>query len=422
MSAFLMLQECLIVYNDGECPYSKAELHMAAMELAGYRYLRETEPNCFSVTNRGRCSSFRNSLETNIEEGPNNKFRTWPRGDFKAVKYSSCALVGNSPEIKLNENGVYIDQHDAVWRFNLVWEPKYTPWTGTKTDVRMFNRLRSGQASRSRIQMSGPKEEWLFWHYGSADNLRAIKNSERGGALRTPLWDLNSPPVVDAARFKSKVNIRMVSPVMIAWMLKVYFLLRLDLALIGFGNFGCPDTLSSGMHAILIASKACDHVNLFGFSYMPQQLKKRNGHLGQKKTFYAGHSWEFDFLVIRLLHLTGNAMNRAHGRAQALRNLVDRGLGLPEHVGKLVELLANADLRECADTTNVKFPRETAAAHSLHALYGRSRSPCSEGDSCKHGAGSHTHGGHEVYIPLQTALSYNREAHPDDSAIKDKSV
>jgi len=63
-----------------------------------------------------------------------------------------------------------------------------------------------------------------------------------------------------------------VSPVMIAWIIRVYFRLRLDMGLLGFGNFGCPDTLSSGMHAMLIASKVCQDVNMFGFSYMPQQV------------------------------------------------------------------------------------------------------------------------------------------------------
>jgi hypothetical protein len=83
----------------------------------------------------------------------------------------------------------------------------------------------------------------------------------------------------------------------------VYFLLREDLARLGISGFSCPVNLSSGIHAALMATKACQRVNLFGFSYSAQVLRSRPGHMNRGHTMHSAHSWDFDVLLIRLLHL-----------------------------------------------------------------------------------------------------------------------
>eukprot|EP00958_Prasinococcus_capsulatus_P014406 scaffold1517_cov397-Prasinococcus_capsulatus_cf.AAC.14 len=85
----------------------------------------------------------------------------------------------------------------------------------------------------------------------------------------------------------------------------VYFLLRSDLVRMGLGRFSCPDTLSSGVHALLLASQLCTEISLFGFSYEQIQLQTFSGHYNRKKAMYQGHSWEFDVLLIRFFHLIG---------------------------------------------------------------------------------------------------------------------
>jgi hypothetical protein len=87
----------------------------------------------------------------------------------------------------------------------------------------------------------------------------------------------------------------------------VYFQLRKDLAALGIRGFSCPVNLSSGIHAALLATKSCQRTNLFGFSYSQSVLQSRPGHIHKAHTMHNAHAWEFDVLVIRLLHLAGLA-------------------------------------------------------------------------------------------------------------------
>ena len=58
-----------------------------------------------------------------------------------------------------------------------------------------------------------------------------------------------------------KVPMYMLSPAEINWQLKVYFQLRRDLRELGFGPFGCPSNLNTGLHAILMAQHLCEQAS-----------------------------------------------------------------------------------------------------------------------------------------------------------------
>ena len=266
-----------------------------ASALSGIRALRSgPKDRCFLATSSGQCSK----LEKNPETGDPAAYlraaaKDYPLRhradrDLQSRQFPSCALVSNGPLTKVAMNGDAVDAHESVWRFNLMAGAKaHGPWSGTKTSVRVFNRLRGIEAAGIRegrnVKLKvDDHEQWLFWSAASSVYISDIKR-------RYP-----------------KVRTGLLHGTLVAWMLKVYFLLRQDLAELGLGGFTCPENLSSGIHSAFLATQVCDRTNLFGFSYSSEVLRTRPGHMDKHHTMHSAHSWEFDVLVIRLLHLAGD--------------------------------------------------------------------------------------------------------------------
>ena len=282
--------------SDKGCHGADTEaVRSAASALSGIRALRSgAKERCFLATSSGQCSK----LEKNPETGDPAAYlraaaKDYPLRhradkDLQSRQFPSCALVSNGPLTKVAMNGDAVDAHESVWRFNLMAGGKAQgPWAGTKTTVRVFNRLRGIEAAGIRegrnVKLKvDDNERWLFWSAASSVYISDIKR-------RYP-----------------KVRTGLLHGSLVAWMLKVYFLLRQDLAELGLGGFSCPENLSSGIHSAFLATQVCDRVNLFGFSYSSDVLRTRPGHMDKHHTMHSAHSWEFDVLVIRLLHLAGD--------------------------------------------------------------------------------------------------------------------
>jgi len=290
-----MLQACLL--SDSGCYTANRSMVEAELSrMAGIQALRRP-PGCSLITRDRECGRIQPNKETGsprafLPEGETDLRPTLrARADLQQAGFATCALVSNGPLIKIAKNGRAVDAHSSVWRFNLMaGGGNQEEWAGSKTTMRMLNRLRGIEAAGLRAESGrkpnlkvSPGEQWLFWSAASAAYLKNVK-------ARHP-----------------RVHVSLLHADMIAWILEVYFQLREDLAMLGISGFSCPVNLSSGIHAVLMATKACQRTNLFGFSYSQMVLRSRPGHMNKGHTMHKAHAWEFDVLVIRLLHLAGHA-------------------------------------------------------------------------------------------------------------------
>ena len=281
--------------SDAGCRGKDRErLAAAARNLEGIRMLGGA-PECIVTTKAGACSRIEEQPESG--QWPGHNFSKRPPEDLRAKMFGTCAIVGNGPLLKVAAAGAAIDGHDAVWRMNLISPrtviggQRLSAFMGSKTDVRIFNRVRGleaaglGAPGRNRGFASGGARLFLFWHYGSIGYLDKIAKKFQGPTTAM----LHGRALTHLAR--------------------TYFQLRRDAKRLGFGSridFECPENLSSGVHALLLSQLLCEEVNTFGLSYSPDMLRTRPGHLDSKHTMHKAHSWGFDFLLVRLLHLSGN--------------------------------------------------------------------------------------------------------------------
>eukprot|EP00958_Prasinococcus_capsulatus_P011742 scaffold1169_cov367-Prasinococcus_capsulatus_cf.AAC.20 len=255
------LRECLSHFDNGECPYPSQQLREIARTLPGFRMLERAIDGCTTVTSKGECSSIKGNPETNIEGSPPSG-SIFPEKPLPSQRWGSCALVGNGPHIKLTDNGPHIDAHDTVWRFNLVPTDGLSTYTGKKTHVRVFNRMRAQEAaglrpsSDRKFLHTSAGEEWIFWHYGVVGFLNNV------------------------AKNYPQVSLRLLSPDALNWLIDVYFELRRNMIELGMGTFACPDTLSSGIHSVMLANKFCEQVS---WRCPTAQAESAGGCSGQPK-------------------------------------------------------------------------------------------------------------------------------------------
>ena len=268
---------------------TQRELRNLLTNLTSYRKLRMERPICHTVTRGARCSTLSGNVQSGVPTG------TWrredrPPADLPAYKWRTCAIVANGPLSKVERNGKMIDAHDAVWRFNLMPASFASGFVGSRTSVRVFNRLRGYEATgkregRGQSMKAKPGETWMFWHSRSVAYLSDVK--EKHGRARVDFLHSSH----------------------IAWMASAYFEARKDVMQIlspfGWQRPSCPDQMSSGVQAILTALKLCGRVNLFGFSYSRRVLANRPGHSDGPHSMHTAHSWDFDVVLVRLLKLMG---------------------------------------------------------------------------------------------------------------------
>eukprot|EP00241_Pyramimonas_parkeae_P006157 CAMPEP_0114231876 /NCGR_PEP_ID=MMETSP0058-20121206/4296_1 /TAXON_ID=36894 /ORGANISM="Pyramimonas parkeae, CCMP726" /LENGTH=392 /DNA_ID=CAMNT_0001343291 /DNA_START=257 /DNA_END=1435 /DNA_ORIENTATION=+ len=301
------LRNCLkATSTDGSCAgmMDAVVVQRAAAQLPGVKLLMKP-PVCLTVTREGVCTQWRGNKET---EGQNirsknsisSKFTGAVR-DLRLNQWKSCALVGRNPMIKLSRSGPSIDQHEAVWRFNLDTPTGSEEYVGNTTTVRVLNQ---GSANKADGKPSS-------WHPGEEERwIRDVKQANERLEKHWIVWNVRTNRHVNSLAAKYKpVEVRQVTSIFINWMLDVYFSIMADLEHIGVSSFNCAEinSLPSGTHAVFMAAMACEKVDLYGVSYTKDQVFNRAAHVQYTWTPYLHHGWDFDGYLFRLLHLAGKA-------------------------------------------------------------------------------------------------------------------
>eukprot|EP00873_Tetraselmis_striata_P002621 jgi/Tetstr1/422885/TSEL_001297.t1 len=96
--------------------------------------------------------------------------------------YGSCAVVGNSGNLRRAEWGAEIDRHEAVFRFNRAPTAGYEKWVGRRTDFRILNN------AESRIYAHGGRRNDGLQSIGAGLPVSYIRSQER----KKKRW-LNAP-------------------------------------------------------------------------------------------------------------------------------------------------------------------------------------------------------------------------------------
>jgi hypothetical protein len=65
-------------------------------------------------------------------------------------RFSSCAVVGSSPELLMYKDGQEIDAHEAVFRANLATIGGFEAHAGSRTTVRVINPVESVKKARAK--------------------------------------------------------------------------------------------------------------------------------------------------------------------------------------------------------------------------------------------------------------------------------
>ena len=95
-------------------------------------------------------------------------------------RYTSCAVVGSSPELLLYEDGHEIDAHEAVFRANLAVVNGFEVHAGSRTTVRVINPVES--VKRARAKGGADRNETLI-----------VKNQDPP-SIRSPGREHGAPP------------------------------------------------------------------------------------------------------------------------------------------------------------------------------------------------------------------------------------
>ncbi|KAK3264896.1 hypothetical protein CYMTET_26391 [Cymbomonas tetramitiformis] len=309
------LGKCLMnAGTGGDCGmYDQAALENAARNLPSVQKLaKRTGLGCITVTRGGQCASYLKNKETEGQSlrssRPVKSSFQRPIKDMESSAWGTCAVVGRSPIIKLSDNGVAIDKHEAVWRFNLDSAPsEFAKYTGRKTTVRVMN-----QGSTHKAQDIHGKEKSLKqWHPGEHQRWMNDVVKKKPGRQDWVAWHIRSGFHLDAMHklYGVNVKVRLISPKFIDWMLQGYYEIMADLKRIGVPHLSCEiNSMPGGTHALFLALATCRNpVSLFGLSYSKEILTNRAAHLTYKWVPYEHHNWDFDGYIFRLLHIAGKA-------------------------------------------------------------------------------------------------------------------
>ena len=63
---------------------------------------------------------------------------------LKKLHYNTCAVIGSAGLMLTEKFGAEIDQHDAVFRFNIAPVSDFEAFVGSKTTIRLVNRAHCG--------------------------------------------------------------------------------------------------------------------------------------------------------------------------------------------------------------------------------------------------------------------------------------
>jgi len=169
-------------------------------------------------------------------------------------------------------------------------DERYAPYIGRRTTFRMLNKKHALKLLSLGRSTSGghpkyrphPGEAFLLWHYSSV---------------------VQAPKL---AREFPDNRIYLLSSNLLNWQVDTYSAIRRDMYRLGLGPFPCYAALSSGVHGILAAMQLCDSVSVMGFSLDLGAVHQPVHFRPISEQPSAAHSWAFDTLLLRALHLTGH--------------------------------------------------------------------------------------------------------------------
>lgn len=223
-----------------------------------------------------------------------------PLGRVKGLesRYETCAIVGNAGHMSLKEYGKYIDRHDLVVRFNTQPVEPFQSHVGTKTTFRIANHRRSlglccrgnfpeGKAGRNDTGV-------LLWFPASQQSILSRCREQ-----------FPSNPLMKLSLAQSKIQANVMRGI------------RKDLGRLGF-TFGRWQQLTSGGHAVLLLSKLCDSISLYGVTTYNRSDSGGGDHysaaLSEKKKVDGAvrprsgdkwHDWKGEKYAWRLMNAAG---------------------------------------------------------------------------------------------------------------------
>mmetsp|Transcript_15582 Transcript_15582/g.21536 ORF Transcript_15582/g.21536 Transcript_15582/m.21536 type:complete len:400 (-) Transcript_15582:98-1297(-) len=207
-------------------------------------------------------------------------------------RYKSCALVGNGGSVRKWKFGEYIDRHEIVVRFNLAAVKGHSAYVGNRTSFRMIDHRQS-----VKLCCLG-KYSWL------------LDDDDSGrGKPGVILWfPAAQPEVLSGCQRRFSGNPRYgLSAAYVDTLANAMRGLRKDLLRLGFGPFGDWYQLTTGGHAILLFTRMCESISLYGFTTYDMN-KAPDQYAGRKTKAHSGevwHDWEGEKHAWRLLHASG---------------------------------------------------------------------------------------------------------------------
>mmetsp|Transcript_45563 Transcript_45563/g.87122 ORF Transcript_45563/g.87122 Transcript_45563/m.87122 type:complete len:393 (+) Transcript_45563:81-1259(+) len=210
-------------------------------------------------------------------------------------RFKSCALVGNGGSVRRWEFGKFINNHEVVVRFNLAAMKGHGAFVGNRTSFRMMDHRQS-----VKVCCLG-KYPWLMEADDAGD-----------GHVPNPpaavMWFTAAQEEVLAGckrNFPDNARYGLSIPYVDA-LAESLRAMRKDLLRLGFGPFGEWKQLTTGGHAVLLFSRICDSVSLYGFT--TYNTKAPDQYAGRAKKAHSGeiwHDWEGEKHAWRLLHAAG---------------------------------------------------------------------------------------------------------------------
>jgi len=218
-------------------------------------------------------------------------------------KLKSCAIVGNSGHILDGNYGKAIDNHEMVVRFNTLPTSGYTKKVGVRTTFRFLNHARSFATCHAP------------GHVLPEYNTSVPHNNELKGFI---LWHPNEREKAKACldkRFANRLKVIALSKRLTIDMRIMMSYVRTEAKALGVKGMksSMPKELTSGAHAILMLTRMCKKVNVFGISSF-HQVKQKVGvnqhyqYSGRENLRTSGqkyHDWSLESFAWKLFHAAG---------------------------------------------------------------------------------------------------------------------
>ena len=211
---------------------------------------------------------------------------TTTNGDGRKYLYETCALVGNGGSVLRKKFGTYINNHDAVVRFNMAPIVGFEQHVGNRTDV------------------------WVNGHEASK-RLCCIGSAKMGAQAKDHvMWFPAKQSVIKSACEKRRIKTKALNDREIPGYVAKMNKMRYESRRLGLGkNYDNWLQLTTGAHGIFYFLSKCRRVSVYGFSVW----KERNAmgenldqYGGRKSKVHSGnifHDWSMETNAWKILHV-----------------------------------------------------------------------------------------------------------------------